>query len=666
MKKIYLLTLVALLSTCKLAAQDTLWVKYDNRFLANKSFALQGVDSIDFKSSIVYFYGEQFPLKHKLYTYTSLVGDDLAATMQFSNPGRILYKPSTYQGVNYLSESSRWCLKHSMESEHFVVFWETGFGDDPTKSASYAFSPATLLANAEKIWNEYVDDLKFIHPGASTTDRYKIELYVFYQSDWKAEGSGVDNKIGLLNVNPWAISSRGGQTVAHEIGHTFQYLVSCDLGMQHGFNYGYGDNASGGNGWWESCANWQAYKCYPQMQFSDGENFEGHLKLHHLNLLHEDWRYQNCFIQDYWCMLYGHDFIGRLWRESQKPEDPVEAYKRLNNLTQQQFNDEQYMGFARMATWDIDGVRDLAKARIGEHQTHLHLAASADGTWEVDSAYCPQNYGYNIINMNDVAPGTLVKASFKGIAGAKGYRSVNVDKAGWRYGFVAYTKDEKRVYGTMCADKEGTAQLLVPDNCTRIFFIVMGAPTAHWRHPWDSNVTNDEQWPYQVKFENIDVYGTYGTYDDNYVRRDTTVTINAELARNTSSYTSVRVQYDMGAVSTALGLSTPEMKSVGRTAASNPRFVGISASGSVTTGTTTSTSSNTCYGHWFNASGNVCGYDGSAYIFAEFYPDSYGCYVGQYPGHLVAGKTYTIRQAIQYTHAGKQYTAKFIVNLKVK
>jgi hypothetical protein len=48
---------------------------------------------------------------------------------------------------------------------------------------------------------------------------------------------------------------------------------------------------------------------------SDGENFEGHLKLHHLNLLHEDWRYQNCFIQDYWCMLYGHDFIGRLWRE---------------------------------------------------------------------------------------------------------------------------------------------------------------------------------------------------------------------------------------------------------------------------------------------------------------------------------------------------------------
>ena len=97
------------------------------------------------------------------------------------------------------------------------------------------------------------------------------------------------------------------------------------------------------------------------------------------------------------------------------------------------------------------------------------------------------------------------------------------------------------------------------------------------------------------------------------------------------------------------------------------RFVGVNPNGSVANNTTTSTSSSTCFGHWFNASGNICGYDGNARIFAEFYPDKYGCYVGQYPGRLTRGKTYTIRQAIIYTHTdGKEFRATMEVKLKVQ
>ena len=62
--------------------------------------------------------------------------------------------------------------------------------------------------------------------------------------------------------------------------------------------------------------------------------------------------------------------------------------------------------------------------------------------------------------------------------------------------------------------------------------------------------------------------------------------------------------------------------------------------------------------------GNVCGYDSNACVFAEFYPDQYGCYVGQYPSRLQKGKTYTIRQAIQYQKDGKWYTATMVVRLK--
>lgn len=671
--KTLLATLALMVLGCaKAAAQDTLWVKYDNRFTANKNYVIRNADSLEFRMNdrngaypVLRLYNTNFSKGYTEYRLQTLFGDSqFAGTIMFSNPGRILWHPSTYSGNNYMNDNSRWSFSRSMESEHFVVFWEKGFGSDPTKAQTYRFNPKTVLQNAEKIWDTYVTQLGFLVPGRSTTDTYKIQLYVLYQSEWRADASGVDGKMGIGHMSAGAIGARGGHTVAHEIGHTFQYLVSADLGQQHGYNYGYGEGASGGNGWWESCANWQAYKVYPERQFTDGEYFEGHLPKCHLNLLHEDWRYENCFVQDYWCMKHGQDFIGRLWRESNKPEDPVETYKRLNKLSQEELCDEFYEGFARMATWDIDGIRDRASHRIGQHQSHL--TRTDEGAWRVDAAYCPQNYGYNIINLNAAAGGTVVKAHFKGIAGADGYRKINVDKAGWRYGFVAYTQDGQTVYGETARDKEGTATLTLPDGCQRLFFVVMGAPTEHWRHPWDDNAQNDEQWPYEVTFEGTDLYGQFPEYPADYERRDTTVYINAELAYDGSNYTSTRVQYDMAAISQALGLSTQQLKSLGRTASSNPRFVGVDANGTIHTGTTTSTSSSTCYGHWFTAQGNVCNYDSSARIFAELYPDTYNCYVGQYPGRLTRGHTYTIRQAVQYLHEGKRYTATMVVQLKIK
>ena len=674
MKRNTILLLLLLLAATGIQAQDTLWVKYADRFKANRSLSIKNYDSIEFRlrdGSNVPVLRMYRPTFTKGYTETTLKslmgGDDMPGTMLFSNPGRILWHPSTYASNNYMDNNSQWSFERSRESEHFVVFWEKGFGADPTRAASaYRFNPQSVLQQAEHIWDVYVNQLGFLEPGNSTTDTYKIQLYVLYQTEWRADASGVDSKTGIGHVSPGAIGARGGHTVAHEIGHTFQYLVSADLGMTHGYNYGYGDNASGGNGWWESCANWQAYKVYPNRQFTDGEYFEGHLPKCHLGVMNEEWRYENCFVQDAWCMKHGQDFIGRLWRESVKPEDPLQTYKRLNNLSQEEFNDEMFDCFARMATWDIDGVREQARHRIGQHQSSMHQTAANDGTWAIDASCCPQNYGYNIINLNTAAPGTMVKANFKGIAGADGYRAIRTNNAGWRYGFVAYTQQGETVYGDMQRDKEGEAQLIIPEGISKLFFVVMGAPTAYWRHPWNDDASDDEQWPYEVRFENTNLYGHFDAYPDDYARRDTTVYIDAELEISSTAYTSVRVQYDMAAVSQALGLSTEQLKAVGRTASSNPRFVGVNANGTVTTGTTTSTSSNTCYGHWFTEGGNVCGYDSSARIFAEFYPDKYGCYVGQYPGRLVRGRTYTIRQAIQYLKDGKRYTATMVVNLKIK
>ncbi|MBP3822289.1 MAG: hypothetical protein J6I36_02585 [Bacteroidaceae bacterium] len=497
-----------------LAAQDTLWVRYDDRFKANQFIKLQDVDSIEFRAQQLRLYNNS-ALGYINKATNTLVPTD-AADMQFTDPGRYLLKPDTYGGTDYTNAraTAGYNFAHSMESDHFAVFWDARFGDNP-KYIKHPDNGSVANANdvinvCERCWSKYVE-LGFVVPGKSTTDKWKIQLYIPYQSEWRADASGTNGvgggKTGIGHFNPWAATARGGHTIAHEVGHTFQYLTSADLGMNHGLNYGYGAGASGGNGWWESCANWQAYKVFPERQFTDGEYFEGHLPLHHLNLLHEGWRYENCFVHDWWCMKHGKDFIGRIWRESNKPEDPIEAYMRLCGLTLDEFADEQMEGFMRMATWDIDGVRDAAKHRIGQHRTYLTQVSGTKDTWQSDVDHCIQNFGYSIINMNVPKAGTEVTAHFEGIAGADGWRKVNVSKAGWRYAFVAYTSKGARVYGDIQKDKTGTATLTIPASCTRLFFVVMGAPTEYWRHPWDDDSNNDEQWPFRVRFENTNLLG---------------------------------------------------------------------------------------------------------------------------------------------------------------
>ena len=504
-----LICLVTLLAANSATAQDSLWIRYDDRFTANKVINLNGVDS---------FVVGNAQLKVGTRSYSVPVDK---ASVVFSDPGRILLKPSTYSGTDYMNANATtgYNFAHSVESEHFAVFWDVRYGNNPSHiqypGDGNVANAYDVLDVAERCWNSYVDDLGFLVPGQSTTDTYKIQLYIPYQKDWRADASGTEGAnggfTGLGHFNPWAANARGGHTVAHEVGHTFQYLVSADLGTNQwhtdrGWRWGWGGGND--NGWWESCADWQAYQIFPDRQFTDGEYFEEHLKNHHLNLLHEDWRYACCFIHDWWAMKYGRSFIGRMWRETVPYEDPVQTYKRMNGLTQEQFNDETMEGYMRMATWDIDGVRDRAKHRIGQHKNRLKVLDAATSTYIADPAYCIQNYGYHITNMRRPAAGTVVKAHFTGLTDAEGYHYVYKQYAGWRYAFVALSSDGTRTYGEVKADKEGIAELTIPTGCTRLFFVVMGAPTQHWCHPWTSGTAssnwpqNDEQWPYQVQFEN--------------------------------------------------------------------------------------------------------------------------------------------------------------------
>lgn len=279
----------------------------------------------------------------------------------------------------------------------------------------------------------------------------------------------------------------------------------------NGWMYGFGANASGGNGWWEQCAQWQAYKVYPSQQFSN-EWFSGYLSNVHKHVLHESPRYNNFFIQDYWTYLHGNDIIGRLWNESVKPEDPVETYKRITGISQSQFNDEMWESAARFATWDIPKLKALGAGVIASRpQTKMNN--QGDNVWRIDPTVCVENYGHNIIRLNAPTTEKTITVYFEGLAGIDGYRKNYAGLDGWRYGLVALLKDGTRVYSEVKAASmsvnqgQGSISFDCPANSSKLWLVVSGAPSEHWRHAWDDNDDNDEQWPYQVSFNNTNIFG---------------------------------------------------------------------------------------------------------------------------------------------------------------
>jgi hypothetical protein len=414
------------------------------------------------------------------------------------------------EGTRLTDCNTQWCYDRSVQTDNWIILWEKGFGADPaTASGAYKINMEALKATAEKSYAMFVDSLRMTIKGSSVTDKYKQMIFLLYTTDWGAWGSGQDDLVGTLHVNPAAANI--ATVVSHEIGHTFQYLTGCDV-KGAGFRWGFGDNGAGGNGYWEQVAQWMAFKTYPAQQFT-ASDFRNYIASNHLHILHESPRYANYFLPDYWAFKRGPHFQGRLWREAKRPEDPVETYKRLTGVTQEEFNDEIYEHASRLTTWDLPAIKTYGANYI-DIRAQVKMNKQANGAWLIDPSVTIENYGYNSIKLNAPGNATTVSVDFEGKTGASGFRSLNAAKGGWRYGFVALLKDGTRVYSPMATAKmsgttnpKGRLEFAVPANCSKLWLVVSGAPQEHWRHAWDDNNANDEHWPYQVLLGNTNLLG---------------------------------------------------------------------------------------------------------------------------------------------------------------
>ena len=436
------------------------------------------------------------------------------------------YQPQENAAMDYERPESRWSFARSAESEHFLLFWEAGFGDDPlTAAPEMRVDPADLLAKAELCYAENVQRLHMA--DEPLPDGNKLQIYLLYTTEWVATGSGYDNRIGALWVSP-ATCQPVGSVIAHEIGHCFQYLTYCQAlangapdDSHAGFRYGYAENA--GNALWEIGAQWQSWQTNPAEMFTDYE-MDTWFQQYHRALENEFTRYEN-----YWWFYdlteqYGLDAYSRIWRESRWPEDAYQTFMRLyldNDLNA--FYASLYHYASHAVTFDFAAAAPYSAAWQGRYDATLYDVG--DGWQRIAYASCPEANGFSALLLHPQGA-NRVTVAFRGLpagsalaeddpgayaigdgaepenlTGRTRHFNPSAVQGGWRYGFVAYLADGTRVYGDACAEPESTVSFDVPTDTQALYFVVLGAPESYQCHVWDNDESTDVQLPFEIRVQ---------------------------------------------------------------------------------------------------------------------------------------------------------------------
>jgi len=568
-----------------------------------------------------------------------------------------IYIPNEYKEMDFNNKNSAWSYARSSQSEHFIVFWDLKYGSDNPGSQNvpekYRVDLVDLLKKAESFYQINVNTLKFAELGKSKLDKYKMLIFLYYQDEWRATGSGYDDTIGALWINPQAVQPVGS-VLAHEIGHCFQYQVFCDQGGQTGFRYGFGGKPN--NGFWEQTAQWQSFQSYPSEAFTS-YNFGVYMDNAHRHINHEGQRYASYFIHYYWASKHGIDIIGRIWRGAIKPEDPIEAYMRLTGINVKQLNDEIYDAATKFATWDIPSIKTLGADFIGKQPYEFDKLT--DGSFQVKYARCPGTTGYNLVPLKIPAAGTVLNAQFTGLANASGYNQVDASRAGWRYGYVALLNNGTRLYSNMFEGTNGNATFTMPADCSKLWFVVSGAPKTYTQHGWDDDNSNDDQWPYKVKFTNTTLLNDLSV-NPGATPKDVTFSIPVKIPLDLTNYTRTTVNFDQDKLVQAFTLLPAKITE--GLANKTIKFYGVESNGSLNAQTTANG-----YGHWFDASGNVINWGADAKVFSELDGTKLSFDLGQFPQHVAKGDQFTISQALVYEYeTNKKVTAtfKFLITIE--
>ncbi len=542
---------------------------------------------------------------------------------------------------------SEFFLGRARTSEHFIVLWDKGY--DETGELDPADAPASirvdvddLLKKAEIYYKTYVEKFGMRGPeGQSFLDKYYMTICLYGTTNWKAEGGGAGDMGGLW-VSATACQPTGS-TVAHEIGHAFQYQVYADYGQKDA-----GFMQSGGV-FWEACANWQSFNLYAEQAYTQ-DNFRVFAENSHRHFHYFDMRYASYWFQFLWTDKYGFDAYGRIWKESKRTEDACQAYMRLfcgGDVAT--FNRDLYEYAARCATWDfstevvnLDEQGQVERTgSIGSfgkgYEGNIGWVGSDDGNgWtKVGSGREPEATGFNIIRLKPAA-GKTVTAEFEGLS--------NKSNAGWTYGFVALLTDGSRAYSDGSLTSASSSYTwTVPSNTEELWLVVSCTPSKYYGS--DQGGT----WPYRVRFTGTDLFGKID-FDGTETPHDVEIVkdVDVPAADGYSGPTFTFEQEDFEAIGRAFVMQPSEIAAAIAPDRANYKkgkvwFGSLEPNGSVSYNYTANG-----YGFWYDATGAVTPWSGSPTIYTQYDVTSWTFQLGSKPGVVSPGETYTIRPVFVY------------------
>lgn len=600
-----------------------------------------------------------------------------------------------------------WSKSRSKETENYIVFWDKHYGNtNPTDAPStYRVDIDDLLQKCEGFYAMNVGKLAFCDEANSNVSKYKMMILLNHTTEWVCFGGGYDDVIGALWLSP-STSKPVGHSVGHEVGHSFQYQVYADLKGYSGFRTAIGS----GSTFWEQTAQWQANQSFPELKWDQSWNL--FKNTHNYAMTHEWHRYQSYWWHYYLAEKYGIDIIGKLWRyNAGRGVDPNESFMLMNGMSAVELYNEYFHYAMKMATMDIDNVREEADPYISTMR--YDYVALGGSKYQVTYSSCPQSTGFNIIQLNVPNAGVEISTRFTSLANGaplpqgdkkqyfdgEKFVTANVNSynssskyasRGFHLGYVALMNDGTRRYlyedevycAGVDANKEAACvtSCVVPEGVSKLFLVVSPSPSEYIQHKWDNytnddvniannaNIANDDQWPYTVEFEGTNLYGA-ASISENTPISDAEIVYDVYFPASASVHESAIVKVEGAAASmlgTALQMQAPAVggvltpwKSEGPSDG-QAMFYAVNANGSISN---TASSANG-YGHWFSAVGDRCNY-ASGYVFSEFDANSLTFSLGQYPGKVANGSDYTIRQAIKYLKNGQTAVVRFVFNIHI-
>ena len=405
-----------------------------------------------------------------------------------------------YIPVEWQQGSLDYSFDRAAESSNFIVFWGPLAGTDPTQApAEIAFDPQTILNTAEDLYKFYIDTVQFVNDDTGLISQYKIILVMLHTwtglEGW-AFGGNYDGVVGAMWMHPHAASS--GPTLAHEFTHTLQnYTWMMNPG--HGFI-----DSSYVGFFWETHAEFMALQKYPSVALEfDMARWLNTCQFHWSSTRHH---YQAFIFLQLIKEKDGIEMINRLWNESIIGEHPLETYKRLKGISQEQLNDLFAEYAMRNVTWDYE-IGDLLRERVStlnpvflSHPTFIpKLIDTARNWYAIQNHLAPQDYGYNVIRLYpeilENCKKRIVYINFREQTIFPDYQ-----EAGLRFAFVAVDEQNMPRYSEIFNRSQEFAFEILPDE-HELYLVITGAPRNHHNYAWEAGFPKIYRYPYEFRLK---------------------------------------------------------------------------------------------------------------------------------------------------------------------